>query len=258
MRMCGWSAVVLAVSVASPALAQDSSSGEAPSAQASQPQDSSVQPSAPPPAPIDLIAPQPKEEKKEEAPAATGPGGFELGLRIVAELPLGDTFKGTSLKSMVAGQAAAQLDLGWRIDPRWEVGAFVRYGLAFVNGCTKEVSCSSHDVGLGLEGQLHLAPGAWFDPWLGLGVGYEFLTLSSNGAATPPSNVAVETTVTYKGLTYAAVNLGADYRLSDVLGGGPYVEFSAGQFASTQDTDLTNKSLHLWLGLGLRGWFDLR
>lgn len=202
------------------------------------------------PAPIDLFVP--KTPPKEEAPVETeGAFGFELGVRIDAQLPVGEVFGGTSVKDMTAGQAALQVDLGWRIDPRWSVGAFTRYGIALVNGCTDNVSCSGHDLRLGVEGQLHLLPGSAIDPWIGLGAGYEWLSLSS-------STSAVDTEVTFKGPTFALLDVGADYRVSDTVGVGPYLEASAGQFRSTGSSGLARKRAHLWVGLGVRGWFDFR
>lgn len=245
MRVSRWCAATLALFVSPAALAQAQDPNAPPASAAPQ--------SAPPegPAPIDLLAPARAPEIEHTEPPEGGPGGFEIGLRLDAQLPVGDTFSGTSLKSMVSGQAAAQVDAGWRIDPRWEVGAFFRYGLAFVNGCPQGVSCSAHNLRVGVEGQLHLSPGTSVDPWIGLGTGYEFFTLSA-------STAKAKTDVTYKGLTFALLEVGADYRLSDVLGMGPYVEASAGQFSSDDSGDLSRKSLHLWLGLGVRGWFDLR
>jgi len=213
-------------------------------------------PSEPPPtraepAPIDLYTPPPSAPEEAPEPPAHGPGGFELGARLDAQLPLGEAFSGTSLKSLASGQAALQLDAGWRVSPRWALGAFVRYGIAFVNGCTQDVSCSANDLRVGVEGQLHLRPGAAVDPWIGLGAGYEWFSLSS-------STSAVSTDVTFQGPTFALLDVGADLRLGDHAALGPYLEASAGQLRSTESGDLAGKRAHLWVGLGVRGWFDLR
>lgn len=231
----GWLVAVAVWGVSSTALAQDA--GAPP-------------PSSTEPAPIDLYTPPPPAPKEPEV-ERTGPGGFELGLRLDAELPFGEAFSGTRLKSMTSSQVALRLELGWRITPRWQVAAFAGYGLAFVNGCTENVSCSAHDVRVGLGGQLHLRPGEAVDPWIGLGAGYEWLSLSS-------STSAVSTDVTFEGPTFALLDVGADFRLGERAAVGPFLEASAGQLRSTETGDLAGKRAHLWVGLGVRGWFDVR
>jgi hypothetical protein len=42
------------------------------------------------------------------------------------------------------------------------------------------------------------------------------------------------------------------------MGVGPYFEATAGQYQRTANGDLLYKGLHVWLGLGVRGWWDVR
>jgi hypothetical protein len=72
-------------------------------------------------------------------------------------------------------------------------------------------------------------------------------------------------TVTFKGLQFAKLSLGFDYRLSPSFAVGPLLDLSLGQYSSgsvdsgsqSASQDLPNKSLHEWLTIGVRGVFDV-
>ena len=61
------------------------------------------------------------------------------------------------------------------------LGAYIEHGPTFVKDCPAGSSRSASDVRLGVNFLYHLVPGAPFDPWAGIGVGYEWLNASQDG-----------------------------------------------------------------------------
>ena len=211
-----------------------------------------------------------------------GPTGIELGFRTGYALPLGSasgnsssvtTTGGTtvttsstdsSLSDIVSGQIPLWVDAGYRITPNFYVGGFFQYGFAFIpsnadTGCGQSgVSCSGHDVMFGVEAHYHILPDAPFDPWVGLGVGYEILTFNiSEGSQSGD--------VSASGWQFVNFQVGGDYHVTPSFGVGPFVALSLGQYSSasassggsSMSNDIENKAIHEWLTLGLRGVYDI-
>jgi hypothetical protein len=123
------------------------------------------------------------------ARAAT-PTGLEVGFRTGYAIPFGNaegsTGPGadTSMSDVINGVVPLWFDAGYRFDPHMMVGGFFQFAPGFVNtgkvaGCTVSgVSCSLNDLMLGFQFHYHILPEATFDPWAGVGVGYEFLNFN--------------------------------------------------------------------------------
>jgi outer membrane protein W len=211
-----------------------------------------------------------------------GPTGIELGFRTGYALPFGDasgsssvtttaggttvttTTTGSSLSDGVSGQIPLWVDAGYRITPNFYVGGFVQYGFAFIpnnasTGCGQSgVSCSGHDVMFGVDAHYHIMPDAPFDPWVGLGFGYEILTFNlSQGSQSAD--------VSASGWQLVNFQLGGDYHVMPNFGVGPFVALSLGQYSSASrsiggtstSNDIANKAMHEWLTFGLRAVYDI-
>jgi hypothetical protein len=74
--------------------------------------------------------------------------------------------------------------------------------------------------------------------------------------------------VTTKGFEFANLQAGIDYKVMHNLGIGPFVSFSLGEFnASSANSggtlgvpganDITDKTLHEWLVIGVKGAFAI-
>ncbi len=167
--------------------------------------------------------------------AQQGPRGIELGLRSGISLPLGDSSSGNSLKDSLTTRIPIWVDAGYRISPRFYVGAMVQYGVISVadsvsTACSLSgADCLAYDLQAGLMGAFHILPDAKFDPWVGLGIGYEWATI--HGGAPNGSNI------TLSGLQFVNLQLVADYKPTPNFG-----------FSS---------ALHEWLTFGLRGVYDI-
>ncbi len=208
--------------------------------------------------------------------------GFELGGRIGYGIPMGKaTGEGTNsnLADGIKGMIPLQLDIGYRAIPSLMVGGYVMYGFGFtgdsisedcdrLKGLGVDASCSTHDVRLGIQAQYHFTPDGKLDPWIGAGIGYEWLTFgvdfSSGGAS-------VKTSTTGNGVEFINLQGGADFALAPGFGLGPFLSLSVGQYSETSTScdgsgctpDLTRsatidkKAIHEWLTLGVRGTFVL-
>src|SRR5262249_13809999 len=118
--------------------------------------------------------------------------GIELGVRAGYSFPLGSvsgssvtTFGNTtvmqggqSMSDAFTGRLPLMFDAGYRINPNIYVGLFLMYGFMFINGDKTQcnvsgVSCSAHEFEYGLNAHYHFLPETTFDPWLGVGFGFE-------------------------------------------------------------------------------------
>jgi len=156
------------------------------------------------------------------------------------------------------------LDLGYRINPNIYVGAFFQYAFGFINSdqnpqCSQMgTSCSASNIRLGVNVHYHISPGQPFDPWFGLGVGYDWLLV---GVSMPGLNADV----TDRGFEFANLQLGGDFMVSPTFRCGPFVSFSLGEYRSIKvsaggtstSMGLSDKGLHEWLLFGFKGAFDI-
>lgn len=247
MALVGVGALLTAMTMAPPVLAQD--------APAAAPAATTAAPAAPAATP-------------EPAPAASGAsqGGFQFGLRLGYGIPLGKASgaDNADLSNVVSGQIPIWLDVGYRITPAIYVGLYGQYGIAFVNKdqnteCKADgVSCSASDIRFGVNAHYHFSPGQSVDPWAGIGIGYEILGFSGSGGGQDVSSST-------KGLEFLNLQGGADFLATSGLSVGPFASFSLGQYSSTsvtapgidQSGSIDNTAMHEWLVIGVRGAYNL-
>jgi hypothetical protein len=201
------------------------------------------------------------------AMAETTPTGLELGLRTGYALPLGSAIGGSGnndLSNAFSGVVPIWIDAGYRITPSFYVGGFFQYGVAVLSsaqgngliGCGQNgISCSGSDIQFGAEAHYHFLPGGFIDPWVGLGLGYEFANISASAGTQSESS-------SFGGFQFLNVQAGGDFKLLPALGIGPFVMLSLDEYGScstTPDTScsIPNKAVHEWLTLGVRGVYDI-
>jgi outer membrane protein W len=189
------------------------------------------------------------------APPDAG-GKIKLGLRLGYMLPMGEFAKDSKMSDAVSGGIPLWLDLGYMVTPNLMVGLYAQYAYLMVKDCPDGATCSASDIRIGLQGQYHISPGESMNPWVGLGVGYEMIgTKAEAGGAEVKGN--------YSGLEFANIQGGADFKVGDSMAVGPFLSFSIGQYskgevttpAGTFEGDITDKAMHQWLTLGVKGTF---
>lgn len=206
----------------------------------------------------------------QEAAPVSNRGAIEVGLRLGVGFPLGHegmVAGGTSndkLSDDIKAIIPIALDAGYRFNPNVYAGLLLQYGFGIVNANSSNscgdpgVSCSGSDLRLGVDLHFHFAPGQSFDPWLGVGAGYEWLFLDVTAGGS-------EANLTATGFEFGNVQLGGDIPIAPNFAIGPFVSLSFGQYGNvsvsgggtSMDMPITGKSFHEWLELGVRGVYDI-
>ena len=193
--------------------------------------------------------------------------GFEAGARLGYGIPMGEAVKNSDLSEGVSGQIPIWLDVGYRPFDALMIGLYFQYGIGFVDGGPAEVcdidgvDCSASDIRLGIQAHYHISPLEQLDPWLGLGIGYEWLGFSSEGGG-------FEISSTTSGFEFLNLQAGLDIGVAEHVKVGPFLSFSLGQYDSVsfecdglqpvcamfgRDGDIEETAMHEWLVLGVCG-----
>jgi outer membrane protein W len=194
---------------------------------------------------------------------------IKLGLRLGYAIPSGKVFgdnntvggqplTSTKLSDLVSGGVPIQLDAGYMVTDNILVGLYGQYAFVSEKNCDTGADCSAHDIRLGVQAQYHIMPDQFVDPWLGIGVGYEWLSDSESAGG-----VSQDTTL--KGLEFLNLQGGADFQAASAFTVGPFLSLSLGQYASLSTSgplanlsgSLDNKALHEWITIGAKGTFGL-
>jgi hypothetical protein len=196
----------------------------------------------------------------------------EVGVRFAFGVPFGGLSgnNGDNVDHFASNQIVPLwLDGGIRFLSNFYVGGSFSYGIAsvadqFGMGACKQagIGCSSNDIRFGLAAHYHILPDGRFDPWVGLGFGYEWLSFSTSGG-----NQTVNQGVS--GWEFVNLQAGLDFRLLDgALGIGPFLTLTFDQYSQasvSSDTNggttgqsINNQSFHEWLLFGVRGDYDIK
>jgi hypothetical protein len=203
------------------------------------------------------------------------PSGFAFGARAVYGVPFGGmanvvaTQPAPKLSDYFTGMGAFAYELGYRFSPHVYFGIVLDFGFVLINDESSSSHCEKDGVDCkGLESTIlanlryHVDPGSSFDPWIGIGFGYETLTLEERAGPGGPTM----TTYKFRGLRYLNLELGGDFPVSNGFYLGPFATFSLGQYRSGsvdgiglghQERDFANRPLHGWFTFGLRGQYNL-
>lgn len=195
-------------------------------------------------------AAQERIERKVDAPMRS----FEFGVGLGYTQGAGNIRQGERVSSLAGVGGESQVDLGFRIDPRWMVGGYGSFGYYNTpNNAGPEVTVRG--VTTGVQGQYHFLPYNTVDPWVSLGAGYRGLFSSGQDGPVTARH----------GIQLARVRAGLDYRLNPAVALGPVVGVDAnyftGQRAPGQDTTMRIepdvRTVTPFFFAGLAGRFDV-
>ncbi len=119
--------------------------------------------------------------------------------------------------------------------------------------------CSARGYRLGLQVDYAFKTASAMRPWIGAGIGYEWLSISED---TDGGDV----TLSFSGFEFVNLQGGLDWRIGDSkFSIGPFAMLSIGQYSNASiDTPLgddeegiEDKKMHQWFQIGVRGRFDL-
>jgi hypothetical protein len=228
------------------------------------------------PAPSPEPPPPPKHHERTQSDQDRPLSGLELGFRSGFALPLGQATGGgmngsANLNKEFTGAIPLWFDVGYRFGPTISVDAFFQYAFGLLNTSSNALggvckgpglSCSASDLMFGADVAYHFLPDESFDPWIGLGLGFELETLNR-------SMMGVTEKASLNGLQFVNVELGGDYKVLRSLGIGPFAVFSLNEYSGCSESasgggmsastscSIDQKAFHEWLTFGLRGVFDI-
>jgi len=244
------------------------------------------EPAVPPPPEAEMPAAAAPEADAAaaEAPAAEFHPGFEGGLRLGFGVPLGKAGNGSDgvereLSDLTAWRAPIWVDVGYRVSKVSSYGAYVQFGVG-KTGDSCESSCDWSDIRLGAQGQWRLNPEGSVDPWLGVGLGYEWLSYETLGfidvgtdETTGEATLIANRTTELIGGPELTLQLGLEFRVEDALQIGPFVTASLGQYLGDSfkcdataalgeggscpgGSEVEGSGFHSWIGLGIAGRYS--
>jgi hypothetical protein len=207
--------------------------------------------------------------------------GFEWGMKLGVELPLGKTdgagvtVRGTEFRSGDLGGVALlnvpiALDLGYRTSRHWWWGLEAGAGLGPEgDDCPDDMLCDFNNLRLSAQVIYNIAPDSSSEPWIGALLGYEWLRPSVTQVITVPANDGGEQQVPigakeFLSGPHIALEGGLQFSLADHVRLGPFISAALGAYLTDSFECASNLScpdrdtvdgirLHSWLGLGLRG-----
>ena len=190
------------------------------------------------------------KRNKQQAPAEDDGSGFAVGIRGALALPTGGLTADQTLSDSMAGQLPIWLEAGYWFTRNIYAGAYYQYAFG-LNNCLAGATCTSHGMRFGIEAIYNLAPAATFQPWGGLGFGYETLSRVRSGDDT-----------TAKGFELLNLQLGLDYAASKSFTIGPFASYQLfGKYTSFTSggvsNDYSNTTGHSWLQVGLKAGYKL-
>jgi hypothetical protein len=202
------------------------------------------------PAPGTRAAPEPYEKEEHPEPVPMPRRGFQLGVRTGVALPAGKLSEGVAMNALSAAQIPLFLDIGAKVSRYVFLGGYASFALGGAsdrwnrNACRND-DCSARSMHLGAQIQIHFGSFERTNPWIGYGLGYEWLWT----AGFPET--------TYRGWEYGRFMAGVDFRLSHDFGLGPFVDATVAQYSSlsnanVESADISNTALHSWVTVGLR------
>lgn len=164
--------------------------------------------------------------------------------------------------------APLELGLGAKVTDAVYVGAYLNLGvggegddLRTERRCEAgddvddDVSCSSTNVHVGVEARYTFAPAEDATGWIGYGIGITAATQTISDAG------RYRESTTARGIDWARLSGGFDFRLVRGFGMGPFVIAHLGRYTHqrtevrdivTFSGDIDDPAFHCWLTLGLR------
>lgn len=228
----------------------------------------SVAPSDAPAAEIDPV------QQSRVAVAPEDRTGFSAGLRLGLGVPVGKAGEDLlgaerDLNDLTPWRAPVWVDVGYAVSGAATIGAYAQIGAGAV-GDSCQGDCDWSDVRAGVQAEWRFVPGAAVNPWLGVGVGWEWLSFRQLIRAEVPDGMGGTEPASGRvserfGGPEAMLQGGVDFQVEDALRIGPYASATLSQyltdsFECTPATDLCpagssieGSAFHSWIGVGLRG-----
>jgi hypothetical protein len=206
--------------------------------------------------------------------------GLQFGARVGYQYGSGIVFTGFSLDDGSRGAMPLVVDVGWRFLPQLYVGLYGQYAPVFLRtnnvSCFEGFTCAAQDYRMGGEADFHFLPRSPYDPYVGLGVGYEILHTHVSGPVLVPTPGGVvpantDVSITDRGMEFGTIYIGFDWRVDPRVGVGLYASASLNEYnvhSGTQNVFVNgtqvssgpipdvNHGTHEFYSAGVRGTFN--
>jgi hypothetical protein len=187
----------------------------------------------------------------ETSPRATPAQAFELTLGSGYNQGFGDIDgSGLNLGDYARGGPGVRLGLGYRIDPRWMVGAYAE-GARYMRRQNPEGDTRAWGGGMGIQGAYFIAPYSTINPWVGLGTGVRTYVLQRPNT---------DTSVAY-GWDIVRASVGVEYRLTPSNSIGPMLGATITTFGARGDAnapeEIQDREPSTFVFVGMQGRFDI-
>jgi hypothetical protein len=197
--------------------------------------------------------------------------GFTAGLRLGVGVPLGkaghDLLLGAArdLSDLTPWRAPVWLDVGYSPTGSTTIGVYAQVGTGPTGDNCISSDCDWSDIRIGADVEWRLAPGAPVNPWLGLGLGYEWLSYRTLVTVEVDGMGGSGRYTERFGGPELMLQGGLDFQVEDALRIGPYASATIGQYLTDSyscqpatdlcptDGSLDGAAFHSWIGFGLRG-----
>lgn len=171
--------------------------------------------------------------------------GFAFGVRAGVAFPLGRV-NDRPITDVIASAIPFTVDVGYFVNPHLYVGvfgtfAFVTSSSADTTTCPNNADCTARRWRVGAMAAWHFRPRSLVNPFVSVGAAYDLVNLTASDSQTGD---VVESSA-LQGFEIVEVHTGLEIRPKPFWGFGPYVNGSAGVYASSWNA-------HGWLGGGLR------
>lgn len=180
--------------------------------------------------------------------------GVRLGVQSGFSIPIGKTFTGSgAIDETVRGIVPIRADVGARIAGHFYVGGLFEYGVVMPNACPGGTQCSGSRIRVGAAAAFHFLPARIVDPWIGVVIAYENLSLSR-------SSPSFAMQLDANGIDLPSPEIGVDLRPISWLRLGPVVSGAMGRYSSLalngNDTRDFDPAWHAWISVGFRTMAD--
>lgn len=230
-------------------------------------------PQPPAPAPVDAPEIDPVQQSRVPVDPAERTG-FSAGLRLGVGVPVGkageDPFGAErDLNDLTPWRVPVWVDLSYALSGALTIGAYGQVGVGGVgDSCIGD--CDWNDIRVGAEAEWRFLPGAPVNPWLGVGLGWEWLSFRQLVSGDVPDGMGGMVTATGRvaerfGGPEAMLHGGVDFQVEDALRIGPYASATVSQYVTDSfectpanglcppDGSIDGSALHSWISVGLRG-----
>ena len=178
--------------------------------------------------------------------------GFSLGVRGAYAWPFGNVVEDVEMSDTFDRMIPVWVDATLRLGGGLEVGPYFSYGWVTGSDEVGDLGAAG-DLRLGAQLNYRLTPAGGFAPWIGVGIGWEWLRPDNDF----PTTVGGRTFSADISGPEAMIQGGADFRLGSNLALGPFVAIGIGRFSSGDLFDVVDPDFHEWVQVGAKLTLDL-